>query len=448
MDKTTARLADFALASRFAELDERTVHECKRRLIDALGCAIGAYDEPLSEMARAAASRSRADPGARIWGSRATSSPEMAAFANGVMVRLMDISDTFLGKARGHPSDVLSGIFAVAESVHADGAAVIDASVLAYDVYCSLCDAVDWNSNGWDQPVYAVLATAVGAGKLLGLTREQMGEAIALALAPNMAMAQTRRGPLSSWKGCAGPNGTRNGVFAAQLARDGFTGPTAIFEGEGGLFELVGSFDWDPAAAGHMIGRTHIKQLPVCYHGQSSVQAALALRSRVAARDVSAIRIDTYRTAVDMMGNDPSRWAPRTHETADHSLPYTVAIALLDGKVTPASFATERFTDPAVVGLMNRTEVHEDPALTAAFPEASPGRVTVTTVGGEKLIGELAYPDGHALNPIGDAALEAKFRGMLASHACAARCEQILERMWRFETLADVGGGALALFTP
>ena len=444
MDATTERLVDFAQQAEFDRLSAETAKACKRRLIDTLGCAIGAYDEPLSAMARAVASRMQGAPAAAVWGSGSTSSPDAAAFANGVMLRVEDISDTYLGKARGHPSDVMAGVLAVADCAHANGAATVAALVLAYDVYCSLCDAVDWNARGWDQPVYAVVATAIGAAKLLGLTKEQTANAVALALAPNMALAQARRGPLSSWKGCAGANAARNGVFAALLARDGFTGPTAIFEGEGGIFDVVGRFDWALPAGTHMIEQTHIKSLPVCYHGQSAVLAALDMRKGIDVHAIARIRVDAYRTAVDMMGNDPSRWAPRTHETADHSLPYTVAIALLDGAVTAESFALTRFTDPAVVELMHKIDVCEDPALTAGYPEGAPSRLTVTMASGEVVSGERKYPDGHAKNPMTDAQIEAKFRRMFQRHRRAAHCEEMLGRLWRFEQSADVGSDVLA----
>lgn len=448
MDHTTERLVDYVLRARHDTLSDDAIRACKLRLIDAIGCAIGAYAEPLAVMARTAASRTRGDPAARIWGSAATSSPEMAAFANGVMVRLMDISDTYLGLARGHPSDMTSGVLAVAECVHAGGAAVIDAVTVAYDVYCSLCNAIDWNSNGWDQPVYAVIGTVAGAGKLLGLSREQMAHAIALAIVPNMAMTQTRRGPLSSWKGCAGANAARNAVFAAMLARDGFTGPTAIFEGAGGVFDIVGRFDWELPPAGHMIAQTHVKSLPVCYHGQSSVLCALELRKRIAASDVREIRVDTYHTAVDMMGKDPSRWAPTTHETADHSLPYTVAIAFLDGAVTEQSFDAARFTDPAVVSLMNKVSVHEDARLDASYPRGSPGRVTVTTVAGDTQSLEMIYPIGHALNPMPSAAIEAKFKRMTAQRFGAAERDRLLGRLWTLEATDDIGAVLALLAKP
>jgi 2-methylcitrate dehydratase len=354
------------------------------------------------------------------------------------MVRLLDISDTYLGKSRGHPSDMTSGIMAAAESVRADGKSVLEAIALAYDVYCSFCDAIDANSKGWDQPVYSVLGCVLGVGKILGLTRGQMGNAVSLALAPNMALAQSRRGHLSTWKGCAGANASRNAVFAATLAKEGFTGPTAVFEGEGGLWDVVGRFDWPLPEHGRMVAETHVKSLPVCYHGQSPVLAAMTLRARIDIARIEDIQVDTYRTAVNMMGADPSRWAPTTRETADHSLPYCVSIALLDGDVTNASFAESRLRDDAVASLMRKVKVREDAALSAAYPEASPGRVSIRMMSGETHTLEVTYPTGHAKNPIDDAAIERKFRSMLSGRRSTRQCDAALRALWDLERAADV----------
>lgn len=445
MDDTTRRVAAYALQPDYDALPASSLHDCKLRLIDTIGCALGAFDDALSRMARGVAARTSGDPAARVWGTTIRAAPEAAAFANGVMLRLLDISDTYLGRSRGHPSDVMAAVLAVADARHASGRATIGALALAYDVYCSLSDALDWNAAGWDQPVYGVVGAAAGIGRLLGLDQEAMGHAISLALVPNMAMYQTRKGHLSSWKGCAGANASRNAVFAAMLARDGFTGPGAPFDGEAGLFDNVGRAQWTLPAPGTMIGRTHIKSLPVCYHGQSAVLAAMQIRRRIAVDQIASIHVEAYRTAVDMMGKDPSRWAPTTHETADHSLPYTVAIALLDGTVTPGSFDHARFSDPAVVALMQKTRVSEAPELTRAYPEGAPGRVTITLNSGLTQTAELTYPVGHARSPMSDDDVERKFRGMLAGHAAAARCDEILQRLWRLEEARDVGAEVLGL---
>ena len=284
-DATAARLIRFAEAASYDALSPEVVHEAKRRLIDTFASALGAYDEPVSAMSRRFASRYRCDTPASVWGTDIVTTPELAAFANGVMTRALDVSDTILGASRGHPRDMTAGLVALAECERQDGKALIAATVLAYDVYCSFCKVAAINAKGWDQPVYTVLGCALGAARLLGLDHDGIGHALSLALTPNLALAQARRGELSSWKGCAGANAARNAVFAALLAKEGITGPMAVFEGDGGLWHAIGRYDW-PLPETPMIGQTHTKSLPVCYHGQSPVLAALQLRGKI---DVGAI---------------------------------------------------------------------------------------------------------------------------------------------------------------
>jgi 2-methylcitrate dehydratase len=442
-DATVKRLVAFAERARYEDLSATTIHETKRHLIDTFASALGAYDEPVSVMARAVAKRYRSDEIARVWGCDMVTTPEMAAFANGVMTRSLDISDTYLGRSRGHPSDMVSGLVAVAESVHADGKSLITAVVLAYDVYCSFCKSVDINSGGWDQPVYNVMGCVLGAAKLMGLNADETGHALSLALTPNLALAQARRGSLSSWKGCAGANAARNAVFAAVLAKEGFTGPGEIFEGSGGFWDAVGHSGW-PLPDTPMIGETRTKFLPVCYHGQSAVFAAIELRNkmdvqRVDVRQIEEIHVDGYQIAVFMMGNDASRWAPTTRETADHSLPYCVAIALLDGRLVRDSFADERLRDPAVAELMRKVKVAEDPALTAQYPEGAPGRVTIRMRSGETHISEIRYPRGHEKSPMSDAEVENKFRDLCAGPLGAQGCDRALKALWQIESMKDAG---------
>lgn len=444
MDAATSRLVDFALQSEFADLPAETVHECKRRLIDTVACAVGAYDDPLSYMARAVAKRqaaSRGAPAASVLGCRWKTTPEAAAFANGVMMRLLDLSDTYRVRSGGHPNDVIAGIFAVGDAVRADGASVINAVTLAYDVYCGFIESVDVNSQGWDQPVYGVVASALGIGKLLNLSREQMGSAVALALAPNMALYQTRQGELSAWKGCAAANASRNAVFAALLARDGFTGPTAVIEGKCGLWDIVGRFDWDVSVGPgrpHRITRTDMKCYPICYHAQSAVWAALDIRTRLRVQDIGEIEVQTYQFAAGFLGGDPSRWAPTTRETADHSLPYVVAVTLLDGELTSQSFAEARLQDPAVISLMRKVKVQENAELSARYPRASSCRLRIRTQSGATVVAEVEHPKGHINNPMDDAELEAKFRDLFRGYGDEQQCTTALNKLWSFERAGDV----------
>jgi 2-methylcitrate dehydratase len=445
MDDTTARLAAYATQAEYTGLSPETVHASKRTLIDSFACAIGAYDEPVCRMAREFAksySAPNGAPAAGIWGCSTITTPEAAAFANGVMVRFLDINDMYRKKSGGHPSDIASGLIAVAEAVHADGRALINALALAYDVYCGACDAIDVNSLGWDTPFFGAVACALGAGKLLGLTREQLGEAAALALVPNMTLFQTRTGDLSSWKGCAGANGARNGVFAALLARQGFTGPTAAFEGSGGLWDVVGRFDLAlPTGPGatRYITRTNMKCFPVCYHGQAAVRTALQIRPRVRVEDIAEIEIGAYKMAVEQMATDPSRWAPKTRETADHSLPYVVAAALLDGKLTTHSYSAERLVDPRIAGLIRKSRAVEVPDFSARYPEYAQCRIKIRTVSGNTVVAEVDNPKGHATSPMEDSDLEAKFRAFFEGYGSNLQCETLLKALWDLDKVREIG---------
>ena len=442
MDKTTAYLVDYAIGLTYSRLSPSTIEACKSRLLDTLGCAFGAYRAPLSAAARELAHEYSGSRKASVLGSAQPTTPEMAAFANGVMMRFLDMNDMYREKSGGHPSDVLAAVLAMAEAVHADGPAFITAAALAYEIFCSFCDSIDINSKGWDQPVYGAIASAIACGKLLGLTREQMGDAVSLALAPNMTLMQTRRGELSSWKGCAAANGSRNAVFAALLAHKGFTGPSDVFEGRDGLWRAVGKFDWAPLdarASPERITRTHLKCFAIGYHGQSAAWAAQDLRGRVAVDDIEEIKIEIYQSAVDMMGTDASRWEPKTRETADHSLPYVVATVLLDGAIGDKSFTAEKLSDLRKLDLMRRTRVTEDLALSAQYPEAAPCRITARTKRGENVEVSVRYPKGHTGNPLDQAGIEDKFRASSGTCFEGSEMAAIVSHIGSLERSADIG---------
>jgi len=158
------------------------------------------------------------------------------------------------------------------------------------------------------------------------------------------------------------------------------------------MWEAIGRFAWPLPEGTHMIAQTHIKGLPVCSHRQSAVEAALEIRSGVNVGQIESIEVDVYETAVRMMGADASRWAPTTRETADHSLPYCVSIALLDGRVTNQSFAPSRLIDPAVAKLMRKVKVREDQRLSDLYPKGAPGRITLRMSSGEAHTAEITYP--------------------------------------------------------
>ncbi len=432
-------LTDFALSTRFEDLPDAVVVEAKRRLVDAFACAAGALHEPAPSVARRVASRIKNEPGAALIGG-GRSSPDWAAFANGVHIRYLDCNDTYLSLEPAHPSDNWAAVMAAGESVGADGRAWIAAAAVAYEIQCRLCDAASIRARGWDHTTYGSLSTSLAAARLMGLSHAQAVHALGIAGTTGTALRLTRAGELSMWKGCAFAFASRNGVFAAQLASEGMTGPAPLFEGDMGFCQQVsGPLHLPrlggPTAEDWMLPKTSIKFVPAEYHSQSAIAAAFELRPQIGDPSrIKAIEIATFRTAVEIIGQDPEKWRPKTRETADHSLPYCTAVALVDGDVSAAQFTPERLADAALLDLVARTTVVEDPILSAGYPAGIPNRVSVTLDDGRVLVKEVAFPPGHDKNPLTHDQLAIKFRGLAEPALGPERSAKIWDRVDALES--------------
>lgn len=447
MGTLAERLANYAATLKFEQLDEATVHEVTRRVIDSLACALGAYHADAPTIARRLAKTITGDPGAKyLGGGNHRSSPEEAAFVNGVLFRYLDYNDTYLSLEPAHPSDNLAAIFAAAQIAGANGKEIITAAVIAYEIQCRFCDAASIRARGWDHVTYGAFSASAAVGRLLRLKPEKLVHALNLAGTPNITLRQTRSGELSHWKGCAFANASRNAVFAARLAAEGMTGPSPIFEGEMGFFRQVsGEFGLPPFGGerdntdGFMINKTSIKFWPAEYHSQSAIYAALELRPQIA--DFSAIKsieIESFDAAVDIIGKDPEKWRPKTRETADHSLPYCTAVALLEGNVTLASFDEAHLNDKVLLDLVSKIEVKRDAKLTARYPKGIPNRITITMRDDTTLTTENEFPPGHDQNPMTDLEITEKFNRLADGVLSAGQAEAILEYCWNLEKQASL----------
>jgi 2-methylcitrate dehydratase len=366
------------------------------------------------------------------------------------MVRYLDFNDQYRrGKSGGHPSETVAAVLAIADALHADGKKVITAVTLAYEVFCNFSEVLHFTKKGFDDATAGTFASAVGAGKILGLSTETMGHAIALSIIPNMALWETRRGELSMWKGCAAGNACRNGIFASLLADAGLTGPPNAIEGkEGGLWNLMGPFKWKPfggRGGPFRIASTNLKYFASEYYSQAAISAALELRDKVKIDDIESITVETHWLAWNAIGKEAEKWHPTTRETADHSLPYIVAAALIDGTIVPATFSEERIRDPNLHAVMQKITVRENPEFTAQLPSSLPCRIEVVTRGGESQTSIVSYPKGHAKNPMTDTEVEEKFSRLCSGVLTSQQTGAILETLWTFEKVDDVGQ-VLALF--
>lgn len=440
-----SQLAHYATQLTYEDLSPAAIHEAKRRFIDSLATAVGAMPAEAFAVARKCAGRVQSTPGATLLGG-GRSSVEWATFVNGLLIRYLDYNDTYLSLEPAHPSDNLAPVLAVGESVGARGKDLLLAAILAYEIQCRFCDAASLRKHGVDHVTYGAISSAIAAGKLMKINSQQMTHAIGLAGVCNVALRQTRSGELSMWKGCAFANAARNGVFAATLAAEGLTGPAPIFEGDLGIFKLVTQQPFHlPNLGGpstpFMINRTYIKYWPAEYHSQSAIDAALHLRGELKGdvSQVETIDIHTFEASYNIIGKYREAWTPRTRETADHSLPYCTAIALLDGDVTLKQFDPERFTAPDAVAMTAKVKVHLDDSLTPRYPHGIPNRITLTLKSGKTLIREVEFPRGHAMNPMTDAEVEAKFRRLFEPRYGKDRADQVLGICWNLETLTEPG---------
>ncbi len=458
------RLAEYAHFLSAARLSADVVHEVKRRMLDSLGCAFGAWGAPPCQIARRVARAATVPDGATLWGTAHKTLPDLAAFANGALVRYLDFNDTYLSREPAHPSDNLAAVLAAGETVRASGRQVIQALALAYEVHCRLCDAAALRPRGWDHVTYGPISAALGAAQVWKLSRAQTVQAVNLATVANVALRQTRVGDLSMWKACAFSNAARNGVFAAGLAREGMTGPSPIFEGEKGFMKLVsgplelGAFGGEREAGGKPVPfkilDTYIKHYPVEYHAQTAVEAGplglcgataivrealLMAEGRPGLAGITEVEIGSYDVAIEIIGRDPEKWRPATRETADHSFPYCVAVALLDGTVTLESFAPRRLRGADIRALMQKVRVVELEDFAGWYPQAMPTRLTVRTGAGKEYVKQVDFPLGHPRNPMSDREVEEKFRALAAGTLDRTRAGKVIDFVWKLDRCPDIG---------
>src|SRR4051812_31549737 len=432
------RLAAYAHDLRYEDLDAATIERVKTLVIDTIGCGMGAWDERPVRACRDIA-LSATGP-ATVIGTNRRTTPELAAFANGAAFRYLDFNDAYVGRFAVHPSDNIAACLAVAEAERATASELITAIVIAYEVNCRLVDALDISKRGWDPSVFGLPAVALAAGRLMKLGPDELSHAVNIAINDHVPLAQTRVGALSDWKGIAAAEAGRNAVFAARLARAGLTGPAPIFEGKSGFFAQVsGAATVDVDAFGRRgvqfrIHQCSLKPYPAVIYTQTAIVAGIEVAKEAGSLDrIAAIDIATTARGFQRTGSEPEKWSPKTRETADHSLPYVTARAMFDGTITNDSFAPQKFRDPAVLALMQKIKVAEDPVLTARAGGAVPTRVTATLTDGRTISREVDHAPGFAERPMSRADVETKFRGNVGKRWPKTRTDDVLKALWALD---------------
>jgi 2-methylcitrate dehydratase len=378
MDDTTRQLVSYVHSFSESNLTGRLVDAFDNTMLDSIAALITGFDSEPARICLRMARSTQSDLKSTVLGYGVTTSPELAAYANTCMVRHTDFND--------HASDMMPGVLAVGEALHASGTQVMIGIILAYQINQALTAATgDYQRRGWDQGLGVGAATALACGKLLGLNEDQLANALSLSIVPSVPMRVSRTGSLSMSKGCATAAAVRNAVFSALIAREGMTGPAQPFEGRDGLWQLVtGPFKelhLPPREPGATLANS--KRFPTEGYTQPLMPVIPEVRAWINVDEIASVQIEmSHLGALEIA--EPVKWDPRNRENADHSMPFTVAVALIDGGIWHTSFSPRRFLDdPAVRQLMQRITVVENPKF-----GIRQSRMTVRKKSGDELVKE------------------------------------------------------------
>jgi 2-methylcitrate dehydratase len=372
------QLAEFVVRSSYGELSREARTALKIHILDALGCAVGAIKGPPTIQIRQLIEEFGGKPLATLIGGGKTS-PDRAAFYNAALVRYLDFNDSYLAKGETcHPSDNLGAVLAACEYANAHGRELLTSLAIAYQVQGRLSEVAPVRSHGFDHTTQGAYAVAAGVSKALGLNQEQTAHAIAISGTALNALRVTRTGSLSNWKGLAYPYTVFGATQATFLAKQGITGPLEVFEGNKGFQDAIAgpfSLDWSKENL-EAIRKASIKKYNAEFHSQSALEGVLALRDAHHIRPdmIASLDIRIFDVAYNIIGGgeEGDKRHVRTKEEADHSLPYMLAVALIDGEVTPAQYQPERIVRDDVQTLLRKVSIHEDKALSARFPQEMP----------------------------------------------------------------------------
>jgi 2-methylcitrate dehydratase len=447
------------------DLDARTGRAAKCVLIDAMAVSVGALRHPAAQKARQHAYRfADTAGGALIWGTKQRTSPELAALTNGVLLRCYDYNDFMVGNRNsGHPSDMVGGVIAAAEWSGASGAELLSALAVGYELVGAAFDAFSTAPGGWDYTNLTAIGATAAIATVLKLDESQTREALAMTVVPHFASDEIEsgelnaRGDLTMWKRFNGSDAVRNALQACLLASVGVEGAIRPFVGKCGFVKKMQN-SWDPLEVLRevlvaerplaRIGQAMMKRWPVGSVGQSAIQATLDARAQVGDIDrIKEIRVFAEEGAYEhLVQIRTAPWEPISRETADHSLPYIVATAAMDGYVHVDSFNLGKVLDPARRKfLKDKVKVSPAPELgTLAggkHARAAAGylsRVEFETLDGQVIHGAARPFPGHPDNPFSDGDLLAKLSENAAPLIGKSHAQRLGEALLSLERMPDL----------
>lgn len=442
----TLTLARWATELEFTDIHESAVHEAKRFLLDSLGCALGGYRQEDVRIALDVLFEIGGTGPATVFGTGRKLDVVSAALANALMIRVLDYNDIYWQQDPSHPSDIIPAAIAMGERQDLSGKELIVGIVLGHELEMRLCEAAipGIRERGWHHATLTAFAAPVVAGRMLRLSPEQIQHAIGISGSRHATLGAVTAGKLTMMKNTVDPLATQSGVLAALLAERGYTGPEHVIDGKEGLFRVFGPA-WEPNVLTDGLGeswrisRCGMKAFPTeaLTHAPISAVLELVQQHDLKPEQIARVHVRSLARAADILA-DPSKYEPTSKETADHSLPYVIAAAIVDRQVTPEQFEPERIADPVIRAQLRKVEVTADPEIERLFPALQRVIVTIDLVDGSSFTTQLDYPKGDPRNPLTDAEIEAKFDALTARVLSREARRRLIDAVWSLDMLNSV----------
>jgi 2-methylcitrate dehydratase len=435
MNSVTRQMAKFTLQLTYKDLPDAVLHEARRFLLDSLGCAFAALNNEDMRAAHRFIEKLGGAEHATVLGTGWRTNAPQAALMNSLLIRAIDYNDIYWKQDPSHPSDIIPAAMAAAEANYKSVREMLVGVVIAYELEMRWCLAATpgVRERGWHHASLTQFVSPFVAGRLLDLTEDQMVAAAGISGSSHFTLGGVVAGHLTNMKNTADPMAVEAGVAAALLAREGYSGPEEVIEGKEGLIQVLHNVQWSKETLLKDLGSSFLitecgyKPFPTEALTHQPITAALQVKNdhRLQESDINQVLVQTTTRGADIL-SDPSKYHPTTKETADHSLPYCIAAALVDGNVLPSSFAEERLTDPRIRAMLNKIKVVADPDIDAMFPGVKRAIVSITTADGHVHSAQVDNAKGSPEMPMSDAEVIAKFRGNAATVLSATQQEEII----------------------
>jgi len=442
----TAKMSRWAAALDYKHLSPDAIYQAKRFLLDSVGCALGGYQQHDVRIALEVLDETAGRGPATVIGTGKRIDAVSASLANALMIRCMDYNDIYWKQDPSHPSDIFPAAMACCERAKDDGKELIVGLALGHEFEMRFCEAAfpGIRERGWHHATLTAFVSPIVAGRALHLGWEQIQHAAGISASRHATLGAVTAGKLTMMKNTVDPLATQSGVLAALLAEKGYTGPEHVIDGKEGLTHVFGP-EWklnlltDGLGDSWRITQCGMKAFPTEALTHTPISAVLDLvkQNDLKPDQVVKIQIRSLARAADIL-SDPSKYDPRTKETADHSLPYVIAAALAERQVTPVQFTMEKIMDPAIRAQLKKVEVVADPEIEKVFPALQRVIVNISTTAGRTFTKQLDYPKGDPRNPLSDAEVEEKFAALAEGVLSPAAQKKLKDAIWNLEKIASV----------